>query len=232
MKRLIYILVFIVICGNSYGQRKAYKKADKALHTHNNPIGAAEIIGKAKYNSKYEPLAMEIEAKMLELASNQVSEGKTNAAMQHLNLAKAISLKFRRDSSWTPEQTDVGLNIAYQLKFACEKESDSSSSCYYRSKKIYESILAQDEYNWAANYNLGAMLYHRAVFKIKQLDYETDIFTVERVQDECIKLFFSALPYLKRAYELNPKEEIISKSLSELYLSLNDEKKAAQFKKN
>lgn len=229
MKKFFYISIFILISQLSIGQNKLYKKAYKAYYSEHNIEKAKGLILNIKKSEKLTDLAVVIETEYLRLANESLPKN-TNLSLNYFNEAKTVGLLIR-DSLWSPQQTETGLNIAYALKENCEHHSDSNSVCYYKSKTIYESILAQDQFNWSANYNLGAMLYHRAVYKIKQLDYETDIFVVEEIQDECIKLFFTALPYLKKAYELNPQEKIIAKSLSELYLSLNDEKKAKEFEK-
>lgn len=219
-------MFFLFSVSNSYGQKRIYKKAKEALSERNIPL-ATDLILEIKVTNKSAKLANNIEAEILTLV-NQLLNVDSKLAIDYFNNAKSISGKFKKEL-WSPEHIETGLNIAYKLKSNCEANSDSSSMCYDKSKKIYESILAKDEFNWNANYNLGAMLYQRAVFKIKQLDYETDIFTIEATQDECIKLFFSALPYLKKAYKLNPQERVISQSLSQLYLSLNDEQKAEEY---
>ena len=224
MKLIGYIFVFLFATNFCYAQKhnKARRACDKK-----DLLISKEILLNAKVNRRNIKLSDKLSLCFIDKANEYIATD-AKQALKYLTHSQVLTSKFRNDS-WTTSQIETGLNIAYKLKTNCEKNFDSSSTCYTKSKDIYESILQSDPYNWSANYNLGSLLYKRAVFKIKKLDYETDIFEIEKIQDECIRLFFSALPYLKNAYNANPQEELVVKSLSDLYFSLNNETKAVEY---
>ena len=109
--------------------------------------------------------------------------------------------------------------------------SDYSDSIYIdKTTKSYEMVLELDSNNLNANYNLGIFHYNQAVKIIEEMDYEMNLVRLYEIQEECISLFLKALPYMKKAYELNPKRKETLIGLSGIYFSLNDIEKSELFK--
>ncbi len=98
-------------------------------------------------------------------------------------------------------------------------------------KELYVEILAIDGETPGANYNLATIYYNEAVELIKNMDYDSDIIELNKVQDYCIDIFLKSLPYMKKAYDLNYKRKETLLGLSNIYYGLNDIEKSDQYKK-
>lgn len=129
-------------------------------------------------------------------------------------------------------EQDIKYQLALANGFMAMYESDRIlyQKHYSRAKTIYKEIVLQDSDNWNANYNLGILVYNRAVSIIKAIDYDVDLFEVDKLQTECVKLFFESLPYMKRAHDLNPTMSEPIAGLSGIYFSLHEEEQYDLYK--
>jgi hypothetical protein len=130
------------------------------------------------------------------------------------------------------DESDIKFRMAVASGFMNLYESNRSENERYfdLAKESYRSILESNAENWNANYNLGILLYNRAVSIIKSIDYDTDITEVDEVQLECVKLFFKSLPYMKRAHELNPYLDEPIVGLTGIYYSLHEDEQYQRYK--
>ncbi len=97
-------------------------------------------------------------------------------------------------------------------------------------KETYFKILAIDPNNYRANYNMGILFYNQAVNLITQSEYDIDIIALNDIQDNSIKLFKDALPYMEKANEIEPKRRETLLGLSGIYFSLNEKDKSELYK--
>tara|TARA_B110000046_G_C12987368_1_gene396262 strand:- start:266 stop:1198 length:933 start_codon:yes stop_codon:yes gene_type:complete len=88
--------------------------------------------------------------------------------------------------------------------------------------KLYEEVIALDSNNVSANYNLGIHYYNQGVNMIDNLDYELPFEELFAVQEKVMELFTMALPYMLKAYELDPTRKATLQGLSGIYFGLND----------
>lgn len=111
-------------------------------------------------------------------------------------------------------------------------ESDKKAKMEFLTlaKNTYNKVLQLDPNNISANYNLGILFYNQAVDLIKQQDYDLDLVTLSDVQDNSILLFKESLPFMEKAYSLNPKKKETLVGLSGIYFSLNEKEKSDMFK--
>jgi hypothetical protein len=127
---------------------------------------------------------------------------------------------------------DLKYKLALANRFMVLYESDRLANGQYfvNAKKTYEGILAEYADNWSANYNLGILLYNRAVSIIKSMDYDIDLSEIDKLQSETVKLFFSSLPYMQKAHELNPAMSAPIAGLTGIYYSLYEEEQYSLYK--
>ena len=109
-----------------------------------------------------------------------------------------------------------------------DSDRDNQKEFFNETKSAFEQVLSLDENNLSAHYNVGILYYNEAVNIIKNLPYDTDIITLELIQDECVELFRQSLPYMQRAYELDPKRKETVLGLAGIYFSLNEMEKSQQ----
>lgn len=97
-------------------------------------------------------------------------------------------------------------------------------------KASYNKALSFDPNNINANYNMGILYYNQAVNLINQSDYDLDIVALNDVQDNSINLFKASLPFMEKAYSLDPNRKETLLGLSGIYFSLNEKEKSNEFK--
>ncbi len=131
------------------------------------------------------------------------------------------------------EDKDIMFNLALATIFSKLAEKDSASAKLYYPKTIalFNEVLDIDSNNVSANYNMGILFYNQGVEIVNNMDYSLDIEQLNQVQDRIIELFKKSLPYMLKAYELNPKRKETLIGLQGIYFSLNDIEKSEAYKK-
>jgi len=130
-------------------------------------------------------------------------------------------------------QKDISISLAIATTYGKMAEQDTANAEKYlgEAEKSYEEVLKTDSNNVSANYNLGIIYYNQGVEIVNNMDYSLDLFQLNEVQDRIIELFRMSLPYMKKAYDLNPKRKETLIGLQGIYFSLNDIPKSESFKK-
>lgn len=109
-------------------------------------------------------------------------------------------------------------------------DSEESKTKYGASViEVYEQVLDLDSNNISANYNLAIHYYNQGVNIIENMDYDTDFETLFAIQAQVMELFGKALPYMEKAYKLNPKRKETLVGLSGIYFGLNDIETSEKF---
>ncbi len=111
-----------------------------------------------------------------------------------------------------------------------EKDRKGKSDFLTFSKVTYNKVLALDPNNVSAYYNMGILFYNQAVQLINQSDYDIDIVALNDIQDNSVKLFRESLPFMEKAYKLDPKRRETLLGLSGIYFSLNEKEKSDLYK--
>lgn len=95
--------------------------------------------------------------------------------------------------------------------------------------KLYQEVLQLDSNNVSANYNLAIHYYNQGVNIIDNMDYELPFEELFAIQEKVMELFQKALPYMLKAYKLDPKRETTLQGLSGIYFGLNDIEKSEYY---
>jgi tetratricopeptide (TPR) repeat protein len=123
----------------------------------------------------------------------------------------------------------LGLSSIYNRM--AEKDSVNSKMHIAEAEKVYKEVLDLDSNNMSANYNLGIIYYNQGVDIVNNMDYSLDLMELTMIQDEIIDLFRMSLPYMKKAYDLNPTRKATLIGLQGIYFSLNDIPQSEAYKK-
>lgn len=137
------------------------------------------------------------------------------------------------DTNSSFKQRDINFNLALASTYGRIAIEDSTSTKIFleKAKELYKTILAIDSNNVSANYNLGIIYYNEGVEIVTNMDYSLDLFELNAYQEKIIELFRASLPYMKKAYDLNPTREETLIGLQGIYYSLNDIPKSDLYKK-
>ncbi|MCW3102376.1 MAG: hypothetical protein JWO09_816 [Bacteroidetes bacterium] len=130
------------------------------------------------------------------------------------------------------QQKDIAFSLAIAALYTQIFETDKKGKAEFlkMAKDAYNRILAIDPNNIGANYNMGVLYYNQAVNLINQSDYDLDIVALNDIQDNSINLFKESLPFMEKAYELDPKRRETLLGLSGIYFSLNEFEKSNMYK--
>lgn len=130
-------------------------------------------------------------------------------------------------------EKDIMFKLALATTYSRLAEKDSTNGEMYleKAQKVYEEVLELDSNNVSANYNIGIIYYNQGVEIVNNMDYSLDLEQLNNVQDRIIELFKKSLPYMKKAYDLNPKRKETLIGLQGIYFSLNDIPKSEAYKK-
>lgn len=130
-------------------------------------------------------------------------------------------------------EKDIMFKLALATTYSRLAEKDSINGDMYldKAKKVYEEVLELDSNNVSASYNIGIIYYNQGVEIVNNMDYSLDLEQLNNVQDRIIELFKKSLPYMKKAYDLDPKRKETLIGLQGIYFSLNDIPKSEAYKK-
>jgi tetratricopeptide (TPR) repeat protein len=130
------------------------------------------------------------------------------------------------------KQKEIDFANAIATVYTKIYESDRKGKVEFMNmaKASYNKALALDPNNINANYNMGILYYNQAVNLINQSDYDLDIVALNDVQDNSINLFKASLPFMEKAYSLDPNNKATLLGLSGIYFSLNEKEKSNEFK--
>lgn len=110
-----------------------------------------------------------------------------------------------------------------------ESDMEKNKNFFDLSKKSFEKALAIDSNDASANYHLARLYYNKALNIIKQTDYDIEMIAFDNIIDASVELFKTSLPYMEKAYELDPKNVNTLEGLSGIYYSLQDKEKYEKF---
>jgi tetratricopeptide (TPR) repeat protein len=129
-------------------------------------------------------------------------------------------------------QKDVEFNLALASVYTDIYNADRKNRVkhFELAKTCYNKVLSLEPNNVSANYHMGILYYNQAVDIINQSDYDIDIVMLDKIQDNSIALFKQSLPFMEKAYQLDPNKEETLVGLTGIYFSLHEFEKSAEFK--
>lgn len=151
-------------------------------------------------------------------------------ADEYFEKHKSIQSKISPDSDFRPRQIEFSSYKA--SKYSALFEQVSNEQKEEISSKIidlYKGVLDIDSNNISANYNLAIHYYNQGVNLIENMDYDVDFELIFEIQAQVMDLFGAALPYMHKAYKLNPYRKETLVGLSGIYFGLNDIEKSEYY---
>jgi len=134
-------------------------------------------------------------------------------------------------TSFTDKDIMFKLALATTYGRIAENDSTKKEAFLEKAKNLYREVIELDSNNVSANYNLGIIYYNEGVEIVNNMDYSLDLIELNAVQDQIVDLFRKSLPFMLKAYELNPKRKETLIGLQGIYFSLNDMKKSEEYKR-
>ncbi len=129
-------------------------------------------------------------------------------------------------------ERDIQFKLALATTYTQIATTDSTKKAEYlaKVKELYMEVLDIDSNNVSANYNMGILYYNEGADMVNNMDYSLDLEELNKVQEQLYEIFSMSLPYMKRAYDLNPNKEETLIGLQGIYYSMNDMEKSDAYK--
>lgn len=118
----------------------------------------------------------------------------------------------------------LNLAIIYDNKAVQSSEDKAQSKVYLETAKTYyEKTLAIDPDHFVANYNLGVVYANFAkeyYDQVRKMDIQTYYKTGAKIQTHGDEIMIKGLPYLEKAYTINPDDQDVIVSLYQVYVQM------------
>lgn len=120
------------------------------------------------------------------------------------------------------------LGTLYTKRF---NEDRTRTEWFEKAISTYQGVLRTDPDNYGANYNLATLFYNMGVYRIRALQAEADLITMQQVQEVAREYFQLALPFMLKAHDMNPSRKETLLGLEGIYYSLQDEMNSEKFRR-
>lgn len=180
----------------------------------------AELVGECKKNLETISKLYFSDVKMFMDSFNP------QPAIKYYDLFKRTRLA--ADSSFDFQKNEILFNLTLgttYMKLAETTDTTLRKEYLAKEREAFLKVLAVDPNNITANYNMALLYYNQAVKIINAMGYDEDIVTLNMIVDNCTGLFKESLPFMEKAYHLNPNRRETLVGLSGIYFSLNEEEK-------
>lgn len=150
----------------------------------------------------------------------------TVSAIKYFDLYKRTALAADSSIDFSKKEVDVNLALGYAyLKLAETADTLLRKQYLDKERNAFAKVLSIDPNNITANYNMALLYYNQAVKIINAMGYDEDIVSLNMIVDNCTGLFKESLPFMEKAYHLNPSRRETLIGLEGIYFSLNEEEK-------
>jgi tetratricopeptide (TPR) repeat protein len=144
---------------------------------------------------------------------------------------KTLLVRVEPGKDFTPQDVEFYKNMARGSRAIYDGNPEANAVFFNLSNTYYRRAIELAPDDFQANYNLAVNFYNHGVHKIRRIDHNTEIFELIQIQDECVALFKQALPYMRKAHEVQPEHRKTLGGLMAIYRSLSDDAQAALFQK-
>lgn len=142
---------------------------------------------------------------------------------------KSLITIIEPDHDFIEQDTEFYKNMARGCRLIYDSDPLTNQVYFDLSNQYYIKALDKTPDDFQANYNMAVNYYNHGVHMIRQIDHNTEIFDLIRIQDECVALFKLALPYMRKAHEIKPEHKKTLGGLMAIHRSLSDDEQAELF---
>ncbi|HET6244415.1 MAG: hypothetical protein H0V01_15340 [Bacteroidetes bacterium] len=151
-------------------------------------------------------------------------------AIKNFESFKEIQNMLGQHQSLKSMEIEFKLALASVFTSIYDSERVANIAYFKKVEDLYANVLQIDPENISANYNLGILYYNKAVNIINELDFDMDIFEFMEVQESTVSIFKQSLPFMEKAYKLDPQKKETLKGLEGIYFSLHEIEKSNEIK--
>ncbi|MBK9146916.1 MAG: hypothetical protein IPM12_03730 [Flavobacteriales bacterium] len=162
-------------------------------------------------------------------AAKALGEGQDTRAVELFDAYRESTLRVRPETDLRSRSAEFAnaLGTLYTKRF---NEDRTRTEWFERATETYQGVLRIDPENYGANYNLATLFYNMGVYRIRALQAEADLITMQQVQEVAREYFQLALPFMLKAHDMNPSRRETLLGLEGIYYSLQDEMNSERFR--
>jgi len=186
---------------------------DKDSTYRDNAVQAYEFLSRSCYNE----------------AAKALADGQDTRAVMVFDTYRESMLLLSPKADLRARETEFtnALGTLYTRRF---NEDRTRTEWFEKATDTYRGVLRIDPENYGANYNLATLFYNMGVSRIRALQAEADIITMQQVQEVAREYFQLALPFMLKAHDMNPGRSETILGLEGIYYSLQDEMNSEKFR--
>lgn len=149
---------------------------------------------------------------------------------RNISEADKLYLKFRDitlylypDSNLVENDTLFYLAMSTAHRKIYERDRHANERHFDLSDEYLEKVLSIDPENWSALYSKSVAYYNRGAYNLEKLPEAQGISDIYRIEAESMRSIQIALPFMVRAYDLDPEKIEAVKGLKTIYRNLDRE---------
>ncbi|MFZ1692936.1 MAG: hypothetical protein WAT74_07065 [Flavobacteriales bacterium] len=162
-------------------------------------------------------------------AAKALAEGQDTRAVELFDTYRESVIRLKPKADLRTRETEFAnaLGTLYTKRF---NEDRTRTEWFEKATDTYRGVLRIDPDNYGANYNLATLFYNMGVYRIRALQAEADLITMQQVQEVAREYFQLALPFMLKAHDMNPSRRETLLGLEGIYYSLQDEMNSERFR--
>ncbi len=163
--------------------------------------------------------------------ATRISKDTLNADIADYNFNAFIDINKRLDASYDSNTPYFTYYRAMGSTYLEGFNRSSSANNLQLSKVYLLKALNLNPNDLSVNKNIGILYYNQGVNIINNLAIDADLLELDKAQTNAEALYKQALPFMLKAYEVNPKDVDVLEGLQGIYHQLNDFVNRDDFKK-
>lgn len=162
-------------------------------------------------------------------AAKAINEGDEARALMLFDDYQEAVIRVDPKADLKPRELEFrnALGTVYTKRF---NQDRTALEWFDKATRTYKDVLRLDPENYGANYNLATLYYNLGVYRIRGINADDEIPTIEEIQKVARELFQQALPYMLKAHDMNPTRRETLLGLEGIYYSLQDEPNSERFR--
>jgi len=130
------------------------------------------------------------------------------------------------DSSLKSKDVEFHLAMSTAYRKIYDEEPQNRAEFFEKSNNSLLMVLDLDPNNWAANYSYSVSFYNKGARNLQQLPNTESIIDVYAISSESMRSIEIALPFMLKAYEIDPDKIESIKGLKWILFNLHQEEES------
>jgi|SRR5690554_4141001 len=146
------------------------------------------------------------------------------------NKYKKVTLYLYPDSVMTEKDIEFYLAMSTAHRKIYERNRELGDKHWGISNDYLKKVLDLDPENWPALYSTSVAHYNKGAYNLDKLPEAQGITDIYRIEAESMRSIQMALPFMIKAYQINPEKIEAVKGLKTIYINLDREEESKEMR--